>query len=55
MIAEVRSVEVCGRRLRVSVRPGLSRTRPPLLLINGIGASLELLEPFVQELGSRRR
>jgi poly(3-hydroxyalkanoate) depolymerase len=31
------------------VRPGIG-SRPPLLLINGIGASLELLEPFVQEL-----
>ena len=24
---------------------------PPLLLINGLGASLELLEPFAQALG----
>jgi poly(3-hydroxyalkanoate) depolymerase len=40
------------RRLRVSVRraagPGPART--PLLLLNGIGASLELLQPFVDEL-----
>lgn len=40
------------RRLRVSVRraaePGPTRT--PLLLLNGIGASLELLQPFVDEL-----
>jgi poly(3-hydroxyalkanoate) depolymerase len=57
--AELRTVAVGGRRLRVSVRPGLiqtglnglaSPTRPPLLLINGIGASLELLEPFVAQL-----
>ena len=55
--AEVRSVAVDGRQLRVAVRParrgvqldsGVART--PLLLINGIGASLELLEPFVREL-----
>jgi pimeloyl-ACP methyl ester carboxylesterase len=46
---EVRSVDVRGRRLRVSVRRGASggTERVPLLLINGIGASLELLEPFV--------
>ena len=40
--------------LRVSVRPGLngpaSSPRVPLLLINGIGASLELLDPFVAAL-----
>ncbi len=40
------------RRLRVSVRratgPGPART--PLLLLNGIGASLELLQPFVDHL-----
>jgi poly(3-hydroxyalkanoate) depolymerase len=53
--AEVRSVAVSGRQLRVAVRParrGFSRAarRVPLLLINGIGASLELLEPFVREL-----
>jgi glutaryl-CoA dehydrogenase len=55
--AEVRSVAVEGRQLRVAVRQarrgvrldgGVART--PLLLINGIGASLELLEPFVREL-----
>jgi poly(3-hydroxyalkanoate) depolymerase len=45
---EVRSVDVSGRRLRVSVRHGADQgDRVPLLLINGIGASLELLEPFV--------
>lgn len=45
---------VRGRRLRVSIRraagPGPART--PLLLLNGIGASLELLQPFVDELPS---
>jgi poly(3-hydroxyalkanoate) depolymerase len=44
-----RSVAVDGQRLRVAVRPGTG-TRPPLLLVNGIGASLELLQPFVDEL-----
>jgi len=57
--AEVRSVQVGGQLLRVGVRPGLSGPaagsegqppRVPLLLINGIGASLELLAPFVAEL-----
>ena len=52
--ADVRSVEVGGQRLRVAIRPGRSEPgRPPrfpLLLINGIGASLELLEPFVAAL-----
>jgi len=57
--AEVRSVQVGGQLLRVAVRPGLSGPgsgpevqppRVPLLLINGIGASLEALEPFVTAL-----
>jgi poly(3-hydroxyalkanoate) depolymerase len=57
--AEVRSVRVGGQLLRVAVRPGLSGPGPgpegqplrvPLLLINGIGASLELLGPFVAAL-----
>jgi poly(3-hydroxyalkanoate) depolymerase len=48
--AEVRSVIVNGRELRVAVRAGHGKDRVPLLLINGIGASLELLEPFVREL-----
>ena len=50
--AEVRSLAVDGRLLRIAVRrPGGFRSAPrrtPLLLINGIGASLELLEPFVR-------
>jgi glutaryl-CoA dehydrogenase len=58
-IAEVRSLAVGSRQLRVAERPGVAGRpgfagpravrRPPLLLINGIGASLELLEPFVRE------
>jgi pimeloyl-ACP methyl ester carboxylesterase len=35
--------------LRVGVRPG-DNTRPPLLLFNGIGASIELVVPFLQAL-----
>jgi poly(3-hydroxyalkanoate) depolymerase len=47
--AEVRSIAVGGQQLRVAVRLG-RRGRVPLLLINGIGASLDLLQPFVDEL-----
>jgi poly(3-hydroxyalkanoate) depolymerase len=58
---KVRSLAVDGRQLRVAVRPARrvfagprpvseSGRRTPLLLINGIGASLELLEPFVRAL-----
>jgi len=44
-----RSIVVDGHQLRIDVRPGTGRT-PPLLLVNGIGASLELLQPFVDAL-----
>jgi poly(3-hydroxyalkanoate) depolymerase len=57
----LRVVAVGDQLLRTSVRrarPGLAarvtgarRTgRPPLLLLNGIGASLELLQPFVDQI-----
>jgi poly(3-hydroxyalkanoate) depolymerase len=42
-------IDVDGTLLRVGVRPG-SAERPPLLLLNGIGANLELLKPFVDAL-----
>ncbi len=45
----VRSMTVDGQQLRVAVRPGTG-PRTPLLMVNGIGASLELLQPFVDEL-----
>jgi poly(3-hydroxyalkanoate) depolymerase len=53
--ATVRTVAVGGQLVRVAVRPARRgwRSRPsatPLLLMNGIGASLELLQPFVDEL-----
>ncbi len=49
---DVFEVLVRGRRLRVSIRraSGSGPARTPLLLLNGIGASLELLQPFVDEL-----
>ncbi|MCZ2849241.1 poly(3-hydroxyalkanoate) depolymerase [Modestobacter sp. VKM Ac-2978] len=49
----LRTVTVGGRTLRVSVHPG-DGTLPPLLLLNGIGASLEVLQPFVDALDPRR-
>jgi poly(3-hydroxyalkanoate) depolymerase len=45
----VRAVTVGGQPLRVAVRPG-DGTRTPLVLANGIGASLELLQPLVDAL-----
>lgn len=43
-----------GRTLRVAVRQGTDPDRPALLLMNGIGASLEVLQPFVDALDRRR-
>ncbi|MCE3285554.1 MAG: phaB2, partial [Steroidobacteraceae bacterium] len=44
---ELRSIEVDGRRLRVGIRRGRGT---PLLICNGVGASLELLEPLTHAL-----
>jgi poly(3-hydroxyalkanoate) depolymerase len=41
--------EVGGQTLRVGVRRG-DKARPPLLLFNGIGASIELVAPFLAAL-----
>jgi poly(3-hydroxyalkanoate) depolymerase len=49
----MRTLSVGGRVLRVAVRDG-DPGWPPLLLCNGIGASLELLQPFVDALDQRR-
>jgi poly(3-hydroxyalkanoate) depolymerase len=49
----MRILTVGGRALRVSVQAGTPGW-PPLLLCNGIGASLELLEPFADALDPRR-
>src|SRR5712691_3832006 len=49
----VRTLTIRGRALRVAVREGNGQL-PPLLLCNGIGASLELLQPFVDVLEPRR-
>lgn len=47
------TVTVRGRTLRVAMRSG-DGSLPPLLLMNGIGASLEVLQPFVDALDPRR-
>jgi len=44
--------DVDGQVLRVGTRPG-DKTLPPLLLFNGIGANVELVEPFVETLDER--
>ncbi|WP_104524057.1 poly(3-hydroxyalkanoate) depolymerase [Blastococcus atacamensis] len=50
----VRSLTVGGRTIRVAVRQGTDEDVPPLLLMNGIGASLEVLQPLVDALDARR-
>lgn len=47
--AVIRFVDVDGVRLRTSVRG----TGPPVLLITGLGASLDLAQPFERELTKR--
>src|SRR5205085_1502676 len=60
-----RTLTVAGRRIRVAVRPATGAAAPgperrsdpavrPLVLVNGIGASLELFEPLVAVLDPRR-
>jgi poly(3-hydroxyalkanoate) depolymerase len=49
----MRMLTIGGRAIRVAVREG-NPDWPPLLLCNGIGASLELLQPFVDALDPRR-
>lgn len=51
-MSELRRVRVLGHDVRVSVRPGTG-DGPPLVLCNGIGASLDLLQPFVDRLDPR--
>ena len=45
----IRNVDLDGQSLRVGIRNG-RRDLPPLLIFNGIGANLELVEPFVEAL-----
>jgi poly(3-hydroxyalkanoate) depolymerase len=46
-LGEHRYITAGGQRIRVNVRPG---TGVPLVLCNGIGASLEVLDPLVEQL-----
>jgi poly(3-hydroxyalkanoate) depolymerase len=46
---QIQTVNLDGQLLRVATRPG-SDALPPLLLFNGIGANLELAEPFIEAL-----
>jgi poly(3-hydroxyalkanoate) depolymerase len=43
----LRTVTIGEQQLRVAIRPGTG-DGPPLVVANGIGASLELLDPFVE-------
>jgi poly(3-hydroxyalkanoate) depolymerase len=47
----LRRVKVMGYSLRVAIWPGREGAHTPLVMFNGIGARLELLEPFADELG----
>ncbi len=46
---DIKVYDVGGQMLRAGVRKG-SSGRPPLLMFNGIGANLELAEPFISAL-----
>jgi poly(3-hydroxyalkanoate) depolymerase len=46
---EISLYEISGQTLRVGIRRG-DDAPPPLLLFNGIGANIELLEPFIDAL-----
>lgn len=46
---EIRMMDVKGQKLRVGRRKGTA-ARPPLLMFNGIGANLELGQPFFDAL-----
>src|SRR5262245_20562129 len=43
---QISLLDVDGQILRVGIRRG-DEARPPLLLFNGIGANIELIEPFL--------
>ena len=51
-MTQSRRLRVFGQDVRVAIRPG-DPGRPPLLLCNGIGASLDLLQPFVDQVDPR--
>ena len=47
---KARMVRVFDQDLWVAVKPGV-QDRPPLLLFNGIGANVDLAEPFMRAMG----
>jgi poly(3-hydroxyalkanoate) depolymerase len=47
---DVRRINVGGQELRIAIQAADGR-EPPLLLLNGIGASLEVFQPFIDALG----
>ena len=47
---QIRMIDLDGQLVRVGTRQGSDAT-PPLVIFNGIGANLELVEPFVEALG----
>ncbi len=42
-------ISVSDQRLHIAIRPG-NKARTPLLMMNGVGANLEMLQPFVDAL-----
>jgi poly(3-hydroxyoctanoate) depolymerase len=48
-VAETKTINVQGTQVYVAIRPG-EGSGPALLLINGLGANLELFEPFLDAL-----
>jgi len=50
MASEARQIEICGHSIRVVMR-GAGCGGTPLLLFNGIGGNIELLQPFIEALG----
>jgi poly(3-hydroxyalkanoate) depolymerase len=51
-VTTFRRIRVLGHEVRVSVRPGTEHG-PPLVMCNGVGASLDLLQPFVDQVDPR--
>jgi poly(3-hydroxyalkanoate) depolymerase len=46
---QISTVDIDGQLLRVGIRPGRD-AGVPLLVFNGLGANIELLEPFIERL-----
>jgi len=49
---QISTHDLGGQTVRVGVRPAETQ-HPPLLLFNGIGANIELMQPFVEALEGR--